>query len=258
MVNDLLAGGHRLRQARESCKLSLREVEKASERIASKYSSDEFLLSSSRISDFETKNIVPSIYKLYSFSVIYDFDYSELLSWYGIDLTRVRDDAEFSPNRVTHRMPSLLPSTLRLPTVLDPGFDYRKTQTVARFIQEWGVVPLAHLQQLVNRPYTYVHIGADDRTMYPLLMPGSFVQVDESQGYDVENWRSEYERPMYLVETREELLCCWCEMQKDKIVLQSHPLSGVPVRVMPHPQEAEIIGRVVGVAMSFSARHQEF
>jgi len=33
-------------------------------------------------------------------------------------------------------------------------------------------------------------------------------------------------------------------------VLQPHPLSPVPVRILKHPQEAEVLGQVVGVAMS--------
>src|SRR4051812_5789719 len=51
MPNDLssVAAGQRLRQARDFCKLSLREVEKASESIAARYSSPEYLLSSSRV-----------------------------------------------------------------------------------------------------------------------------------------------------------------------------------------------------------------
>jgi hypothetical protein len=38
-------------------------------------------------------------------------------------------------------------------------------------------------------------------------------------------------------------------LQQDELVLQSHPLSPVPVRLLKHPQEAEVIGQVVGVAM---------
>ena len=86
--------------------------------------------------------------------------------------------------------------------------------------------------------------------MYPILPPGSFIQVDESRNQVVEgSWRSEYERPIYFVETRDGYTCCWCTLQQEGLVLQSHPLSPVPVRVLKHPQEAEVIGQVVGVAM---------
>ena len=86
--------------------------------------------------------------------------------------------------------------------------------------------------------------------MYPILQPGTFVQVDESKRVVVEHqWRSEYERPIYFVETREGFTCCWCSSRLNSLVLQPHPLSPTPVRILKHPQEAEVIGQVVGVAM---------
>ena len=86
--------------------------------------------------------------------------------------------------------------------------------------------------------------------MYPLLLPGSFLQVDESRDQVLQGvWRSEYERPIYFVETRQGFTCCWCALDGDQITLQPHPLSPVPVRVVRHPQDAEVIGQVVGVAM---------
>ena len=86
--------------------------------------------------------------------------------------------------------------------------------------------------------------------MYPILPPGTFVQIDESKTRVIEGaWRSEYERPIYFVETREGYTCCWCTLQQEGLVLQSHPLSPVPVRMLKHPQDAEVIGQVVGVAM---------
>ncbi len=86
--------------------------------------------------------------------------------------------------------------------------------------------------------------------MYPLLPPGTFLQVDESRSQVQQRiWRSEYERPIYFVETREGYTCCWCSLKGDQIVLQPHPLSPVAVRVLRHPQEAEVVGQVVGIAL---------
>jgi hypothetical protein len=86
--------------------------------------------------------------------------------------------------------------------------------------------------------------------MYPLLPPGTFLQVDESRSQVTQGiWRSEYERPIYFVETRDGYTCSWCSLKGDHIVLQPHPLSPVAVRVMRHPQEAEIVGQVVGIAL---------
>jgi hypothetical protein len=120
-------------------------------------------------------------------------------------------------------------------------------------VEQWGLVPLAYLAQFATSDFTYGYIGNQDFTMFPLLPPGSFVQVDESRNKVVEGaWRSEYERPIYFVETREGHTCCWCGMRRDDIILQPHPLSPVPVRILKHPQEAEVLGQVVGVAMKLT------
>ena len=76
------------------------------------------------------------------------------------------------------------------------------------------------------------------------------MQVDEAKNKVIEGiWRSESERPIYFIETRDGFVCSWCHVSRDGIVLQSHPLSPVAVRTLKHPQEAEVIGQVVGVAM---------
>jgi hypothetical protein len=89
--------------------------------------------------------------------------------------------------------------------------------------------------------------------MYPILPPGSFLQIDESKNEVINGvWRSEYERPIYFVETREGYTCSWCTLKHDQLVLQSHPLSPVPVRIMSHPRDAEVVGQVVGIAMKLA------
>src|SRR2546430_17708392 len=88
----MISAGQSLRQAREQLDLTLREVEAASARIAEKHENDEFTVSPSRLSDIETKGLVPSIYRLYSLAVIYRRDFREILSWYGIDLNATTAD----------------------------------------------------------------------------------------------------------------------------------------------------------------------
>ena len=50
---------------------------------------DEFAVSPSRLSDIETKGLVPSIFRLYSLAVIYQMDIRELLGFYGVDTALV-------------------------------------------------------------------------------------------------------------------------------------------------------------------------
>jgi transcriptional regulator with XRE-family HTH domain len=247
----VLKAGQRLRAYREELGLTIRDVETASLRIADRHRNEDFALSLSRLSDIESKGLLPSVYRLYSLAVIYRLDLRELLSWYGVDINDAAADLALAAPPRSHKVESLDSNlAVRMPVKLDPSFDPRRTCNLGRLIERWGVVPVAFLTQFASTKYTYGYIGDDDFTMYPLLLPGSFVQIDERKNEVGDGmWRSEYERPIYFVETREGYRCCWCALKGEQIVLQPHPLSPVAVRVLRHGRDAEVIGQVVGVAM---------
>ena len=247
----MLPAGQRLRALREELGLTIRDVEAASTRIAARHANEDFAVSPSRLSDIETKGILPNIYRLYSLSVIYRRDVRELLAWYGIDLNETAADlvlAEPPKSHISEALDSVL--AVSVPVRMDPGFDPRRTANLGRMIERWGLVPLAHLSRFSHTKHTYGYIGSEDFTMYPVLLPGSFIQVDESANTVVEGpWRSEYERPIYFVELRDGCTACWCSQKGDHLVLQPHPLSPAPVRMLKQSQEVEILGQVVGIAM---------
>ncbi len=243
--------GGRLQRLRNLLGFSMRDVERATRQIAATKSHQDFIISISRLYDIEHDEIVPSIFRIYSLAIVYHKDVVELLSWYGIEVhNALTGSSDFSPP-LTYRV--------TLPDNLDerpkPGmvpFDFLEKTTVPVGAVADGLkfVPLAYLAQSGKGQYTYAYIGRNDYTMHPMLPPGSFVQVDESRNRIKEGgWASEYERPLYLVETRSGMTCCWCSFQDGYLVLQSHPLSSVPIRFLRTPQEAEIIGEVVGVAL---------
>ncbi len=246
-----LNGGQKLRALRETLGYRMRDVEVASTQIARRFDNEEFAIAPSRLSDIETKGIIPSIFRLYSFAAIYRREYRELLSFYGLDLDGITADISFGHPQKSHRSGALSNvSQVRMPTRLDPGFSLQKTTDLKRVIEQWGTVPMTYLSLFADDSYTYGYIGSDDYTMHPILPPGSFVQVDEAKNKVAEGtWRSEFERPIYFVEMRDGFTCCWCSVKRDAIVLQPHPLSPVGVRVLKYPQEAEVLGQVVGVAM---------
>ena len=247
----MLSAGVGLRQIRDQLGLTMRDVESASARISALHGSEEYLIPPSRLSDIETKGVVPSVFRFYSLAAIYRRPIRELLLIYGIDLSTVTNDWCSSRPANSH-ISGFEEETAdcNVPIRFDPGFDLRETSDLRRMVQEWGSVPFTFLNSLASQKYTYAFVGTEDYTMYPLLQPGSFIQVDESKRRVVSRpWRSEYERPIYFVETREGFVCCWCSLRLNSLVLQPHPLSSAPVRVLKHPQEAEVIGQVVGVAM---------
>jgi transcriptional regulator with XRE-family HTH domain len=114
----MLDSGLKLRSLRERLGLTLRDVESASVRIAERHGNDEFAVSPSRLSDIETKGLVPSIFRLYSLAVIYQMDIRELLVFYGVDtalVDRERSDLGLtSPGFTINFSPDLTPQQIRL------------------------------------------------------------------------------------------------------------------------------------------------
>jgi transcriptional regulator with XRE-family HTH domain len=247
----MLTAGIDLRKIREHLGLTMRDVENASMLISQHRGSEEYLIPPSRLSDIETKGVVPSIFRFYSLAAIYRKPVAALFQLYGINLEEINQEwASSQPARSHIVALENDRAALKIPVRLDPGFDLSETSDLGRMVQQWGLVPLSLLSHLASQNYTYAYVGSDDYTMYPILNPGSLVQVDESNRRVAERqWRSEYERPIYFVETRDGFTCCWCSQRTNALVLQPHPLSPVPVRILRHPQEAEVIGQVVGVAM---------
>ncbi|HEY6308189.1 MAG TPA: hypothetical protein VI488_17220 [Candidatus Angelobacter sp.] len=247
----MLSAGRRLREIREQIGLTLRDVEIASTSLSESRGIEDFIVNPSRLSDIETKGVIPSIYRLYVLSVIYRADFTEMLKLYGVDLNCTAADFAICSPRKTHRVEVFSGnSAVQVPVKLDPSFDIKRSSNLGRMIENWGLVPMQFLGELSKRKYSYGYIGMEDLTMYPLILPGSFLQIDEERMRVEEGpWRSEFERPIYFVETREAHVCCWCSVKRGEIILQSHPLSPVPPRILKHPQEAEVLGQVVGMAM---------
>jgi transcriptional regulator with XRE-family HTH domain len=252
MVGAQVTAGQRLRSIRERLGLTIRDVEAATLEIAKIKDSDEFAINLSRLSDFETKGVVPSVFRMYSLAIIYKIEFLEIVSWYGIDFDESHKLFKVVSISRTHKAELLQhASKLHIPIKTEPTFDLNRTSNLGRLIERWGVVPLVFLQELADAKYSYGYIGDADFTMYPLIMPGSFIQIDESKDKVLRGmWRSERDRPIYFVESREGFTCCWCEIQGRQIVLQPHPLSPVQIRTLRHPQDAEVIGQVVGIAMN--------
>jgi transcriptional regulator with XRE-family HTH domain len=257
-MDNVLSAGQRLRKIREQLGLVLRDVESASSEIARTHNNPEFSIMATRLSDIETKGVQPTIYRLYSLAVIYGMDFREMLLWYGIDFSLTGRDAQALRMERTHKVSRLLPEAVKVP-VFDRGFDEKRTMNLGRMIQQWGMLPVAYLEQFSDARYTYAFIGTQDFTMFPMLMPGSIVQVDEAQTkIEAGPWSSEYERPLYLLESREGFVCCWCTLEDNRqLLLQSHPLSPVRPKSVHYPQEVEIVGRVIAVARRLEEPRQE-
>lgn len=76
--------GERLRATRWALGLTLRDVHTASIKLARRLRNQRFILPASRLHDFEVKNTVPGLHRLYTLAHAYGFELRELLGWYGV------------------------------------------------------------------------------------------------------------------------------------------------------------------------------
>jgi transcriptional regulator with XRE-family HTH domain len=235
--------GLRLRRIREAQGLTYRDVEKASYEIAMKRGRQDFILHISRLADIENRSVVPSLHKLYSLATILHLDSLEISTWYEAPFSQtLSDGASFPPPR-THLGETLLPS------LKSNVFGHRfETESTELLHHQPPVTPWPRIQDLPGGRFKYGYIGLSDRRMVPLLRPGSVVLIDTNlRRLEDAEWSSEYDRPMYFVEIREGYRCGWFQRDKSRLIMHPHALSRCMPEAWRTPEEAEIVGQVVGV-----------
>jgi hypothetical protein len=236
--------GLRLRQARETLRLTYREVEHASYEIATRRGRPDFILHISRLADIENRNVVPSLYKLYSLAAIYHLSALEISGWYEAPFLQTFDDGTAFPGPVTHlhEFPkSSAPAPIESQPVSGDSTGLLKDPPS-------GTPQFSGINQVPRERYRYGYIGLSDRRMKPILRPGSMVLVDTAlRSIEDADWYSEYDRPLYFVETRTGYRCGWFQQRKTRLIMQPHTLSRCAPEVWRTPEEAEVLGKVGGV-----------
>jgi transcriptional regulator with XRE-family HTH domain len=236
--------GLRLRRARERLGLTYRDVERASYELAARRGRPEFILHISRLADIENHDVVPALHKLYTLAAVYHLDPLEIFRWYQVPMDECFVDGTAVAAPLTHM--AAAPVSLRIPLRFDPAFDPKRTEFLSRMVEQWGRFEGALTNGNGNHRYGY--IGLSDRRMVPLLRPGSIVLVDASvRQIEDSDWATEYDRPMYFVEVRDGYRCGWFHLDRARLVMQPHPLSHCLPESWPTPEEAEIVGRVIGI-----------
>ncbi len=235
--------GEKLRKIRERLKLTYRDVEQASQEVARRRGSAEFLIPLSRLADIENAGKVPSLFLLYTLCVVYRLDLHEVLSWYGVPVEQMSSDTLHIQLDETHPLPAKPPRAAPVPVSAPPDLDLNQTTF-------WGKVPLDFLNGLHLKPHRYGLVGLEDWSMFPILRPGSLVLIDEGRRKIARNgWNSEFDRPIYFFEHREGFSCGWCTLDGDRLLVQPHPASEKNPTLFRFPEEIDVIGQVTGVAM---------
>jgi hypothetical protein len=190
--------------------------------------------------------------RLDGFGTIYRIHWSSIFTLFGCNLSDFdKDQAMFAPPKTQLASSASEPEeTVTVPLQSREELHLDRTNLMSRLVEIWGEVPIRLIQHLDLRNGVYGFVGMDDRTMFPIIRPGSIVQIDQDQRKVVPSgWENEHDRPIYFVELRGEFLCSWCELRGGYLSAVPHPLSKCEVRRFAYPREAEIVGRVISVTM---------
>lgn len=248
-----MSAGNFLREVRMRLHLAAREVQKLSSKIAAKEKNKRFYISAARLIQIENDSQIPSMFKTFTLAAIYGLSFNEILSQYGVDSDRThryRAEILLSATRPVSAELRNLSTKITIPVRLDPNFKWETTQLINRVVALWGEIPAAFLLECNPKQHLYAYIGLDDYTMYPILRPGSLVMVDgERRRVANEGWSTEFDRPIYLIELHDGYICSWCSVSESQLTTHPHPISKVAPRRFSLTSEAEVIGRVVAVAM---------
>lgn len=247
--------GFRFKKTREKLGLTQQKIEEASYEIARSEKNWQHAIRHSHLSVIENSNSLPNIYKLFSLCAIYRLDLMEVLGWYGLSGEKslsyqqvINPDSTQPLGRVTGLTGKR--KTVSLPVRMEASFDIQLTHFLNGLVQTWKEVPVGLLAHLDLRHHAYCFIGLSDYLMFPLLKPGSLVQINVRKNSIARGgWKSEFDRPIYLLDLRDRYACCWCSIVKNKLHLVPHPLSPCKPEIVDYPDGVDVIGQVVAVTM---------
>ena len=234
--------GSKLRASRIERQLTLREVEERTARLAQQWGNSAYRISASWLARVENENGGLSAMKLIVLAVVYDLSTQQLLGFYpSVSSSLAESDEIASPNstlllssgRLEQRARTWLPETL----VNDPP------------PEDTTLLPSS--PNPLPDHYRRGIIGQRDRTMDPMVPPGSIVLIDTQKRAIArrKDWNNEFDRPIYFLLTRTGFVSGFCELDRDSewLTLIPHLLSHESSRRWRYKKEIEVIGKVTAV-----------
>ena len=236
-------GGH-LRAARLRWKLTLREVEERTLRLAQQWGNPAYRISASWLDRVERENRGLSATKLIVLAVVYGLTAEQMLELCPPANTNLAQLEQVSSPNATLLLTSgpleehakiWLPDKL----VTDPP-----PEETTLLPSDQGVLPV-HYRRGV--------IGRRDRTLEPMIRAGSIVLIDTQKRAIAsrKEWNHEFDRPIYFLLTRTGYVSGFCELDKEAewLTLVPHPLSYESNKRWKYKKEIEVVGTVAGVFM---------
>jgi transcriptional regulator with XRE-family HTH domain len=235
--------GARLRAIRRQLRLSLRDVEEQSRRLANERGDSSFHISASRLGRLERYEHGFTVNRLLALAEIYHIPIDQMLQAVHPGNEETRDPDQPSSPVATGLPEGLLRHPARHSSAAKPLPDPLPDETAL----------LATERAPSRTPYLRAIIGTLDQTLSPMIPAGSIVQINNSKReIAAENdWTHESQRPIYFLKANDKYFCGWCELDEDSqwLTLIPHPLSSAPTRRWKYGTEVEILGRVMSIVI---------
>ena len=236
--------GGKLRATRLAWKLTLREVEQRSLRLAQEWGNPAYRISASWLDRVERENRGLSATKLIVLANIYSLSPEHMLALCppsGADLISLVDNPS-GPN-----------ATLITGGPLERNARFWLPDSLVTDIppESTSLLP-TQLGTLPDR-YSRGIIGRQDRTLEPMIRAGSIVLIDTKKRSiaDRREWNHEFDRPIYFLVTRDGYLSGFCELDRDTdwLTVIPHALSFESNRRWRYKKEIEVVGMVVAATV---------
>jgi hypothetical protein len=123
-----------------------------------------------------------------------------------------------------------------------------------RLLNVWSDIPILLMLDIDWDRGPLVLVGLSDRMMWPLLPPGSLLQLNPKVRTIADGQWSEFERPIYLIEVKGKFHCCHAQRRGETLRLISHAESPAPPAISVPFKEARVRGQLVPIFRPFATR----
>jgi transcriptional regulator with XRE-family HTH domain len=234
--------GAQLHAARARWGLTLREVEERSNLLAQQWGNPAFKISASWLDRVERENRELSAAKLIVLAYIYGLTTDQMLALCQGPSESLAQLEQISGPNTTHLL-------LQGPLEQHARLWLPDTLVTDRPPEDTLLLPSDQLT--LPGHYRRGVIGRRDRTMEPMIRPGSIVLIDIQKRAIAgrKDWNNEFDRPIYFLFTRNGYVCGFCEIDKkaEWLTLVPHNLSYETNKRWKFRKEIEVIGMVAGV-----------
>jgi len=118
----------------------------------------------------------------------------------------------------------------------------------------WSDIPILLMLDVDWDRGPLVLIGLSDRMMWPLLPPGSLLQLDQKVKTVAAGSWLEFDRPIYLIEYLGRFYCCHAQRRGDTLRLISHAESELPPSIFVPFKEAKVRGQLTPIFRPLATR----